>query len=346
MASQEVKIGIIGAGANTRLKHIPGLQAIDGVEIVGLCNRSPESSQKVADQFGIKKTYDHWRHVIDDPATNAIVVGTWPYMHCRCTLAALKAGKHILTEARMAANATEARRMLHAAQRHPLLTAQIVPVVSGAEKTAQRMIADGELGDILAVEYHADSGAFLDRESPLHWRQNFDLNGMNIRWLGTTYEVILRCVGHATRVLAAGQTFVKTRRNADGQMATVRVPEHLDVIADMECGAQLHIQQSDISALMDGGGTYFFGSEATLRLNGDELHGGRRGDSQLKPIKIPADEKLTWRVEEEFINAVRGLEPVRYTPFDVGVKYMEFTEAVTRSVATGQAVHLPLTLND
>ena len=35
-----------------------------------------------------------------------------------------------------------------------------------------------------------------------------------------------------------------------------------------------------------------------------------------------------WRVEEEFVNAIRGLEPVRLTDFDTGVRYMEWTDAV------------------
>ena len=49
-----------------------------------------------------------------------------------------------------------------------------------------------------------------------------------------------------------------------------------------------------------------------------------------------------WRVEEEFCNAIRGTEPVTHTPFDIGVQYMEFTEAVTRSAQSGQVVSLPL----
>lgn len=342
MSNQVIRVGIIGAGANTRLMHIPGLQAIDGVEVVGVCNRSRESSQKVADEFGIKKIYDRWTQVIDDPQVDAIVIGTWPYMHCTCTLAGLDAGKHVLTEARMAANADEARQMFAASKRRPDLTTQVVPVVLGAEKTAQRLIAEGYLGDVLVVEHHVDSGAFLDCESPLRWRQNFDLNGVNVIWLGVTYEVIQRCVGHATRVMASGETFVKMRKDGAGGLAAVRVPEHLDILADMACGAKLHVQQSDVTALMEGGGTYFFGSEGTLRLNGDDLYGGQRGDTALKPIKVPADEKLTWRVEEEFIGAIRGTETVTYTPFEDGVKYMEFTEAATRSMLTGQAVPLPL----
>ena len=91
MAQDTIRVGIIGAGGNTRSRHIPGLQAIEGVEIVGVCNRSQESSQRVADEFGIPKTYGNWQDAIADSDTNAIVIGTWPYMHCRATVAALQA---------------------------------------------------------------------------------------------------------------------------------------------------------------------------------------------------------------------------------------------------------------
>ena len=47
-------------------------------------------------------------------------------------------------------------------------------------------------------------------------------------------------------------------------------------------------------------------------------------------------------MEEEFVNAIRGLEPVTHTSFEDGVRYMEFTEAVTRSAQSGKKVHLPL----
>jgi hypothetical protein len=47
-------------------------------------------------------------------------------------------------------------------------------------------------------------------------------------------------------------------------------------------------------------------------------------------------------VEAEFVRAIRGLEPVTMNTFEIGVHYMEWTEAVHRSAMTGQAVHLPL----
>ncbi len=43
----------------------------------------------------------NWRDIIDDTAIDAVVIGTWPYLHHTLVLEALRAGKHVLTEARL-----------------------------------------------------------------------------------------------------------------------------------------------------------------------------------------------------------------------------------------------------
>ena len=343
MAQDTIKVGVIGAGGNTKSRHIPGLQAIEGVEIVGVCNRSLESSQRVADQFGIPKTYGNWQDAIADADTHAIVIGTWPYMHCRATIAALEADKHVMCEARMAMNAREAHKMREVARQKTHLIAQIVPspMTLRVDNTIKRLIADGYIGDVLAVEARA-GGAFLDSEAPLQWRQDFDLSGLNIMSMGIWYEALIRWVGEATRIMAMGKTFVKMRPDADGVMRSVRIPEHIDVVGDLECGAQLHIQVSNVAGLAGAPEVYVFGSNGTLRFSGNQLYGGQKADTELTEIDIPDSEAGAWRVEEEFVNAIRGEEVITHTDFETGVKYMEFTEAVTLSMQSGTAITLPL----
>ena len=53
MPNHEIRIGLIGAGRNTRDRHIPGFREVDGVEIAAVANRSRESGRAVADQFNI-----------------------------------------------------------------------------------------------------------------------------------------------------------------------------------------------------------------------------------------------------------------------------------------------------
>ena len=95
----KIKIGIIGAGENTRKFHIPNFQKLDGVEVVSVCNRSRESGQKVADEFTIQKVFSNWIDLVKDSDINAVCIGTWPYMHKTLVEAALNNGKHVMTEA-------------------------------------------------------------------------------------------------------------------------------------------------------------------------------------------------------------------------------------------------------
>ena len=127
MTTAPLRVGLIGAGANTRSRHIPGLRAVAGVAIAVVCNRRATSTAAVAKEFGIPRTAETWEEVVNDPDVDAVVIGTWPYLHCPITLAALEAGKHVLTEARMSLTAGEAHQMLAAAKRHPHLVTQVVP---------------------------------------------------------------------------------------------------------------------------------------------------------------------------------------------------------------------------
>jgi len=342
MSDEAIHVGVIGAGDNTRSKHIPGLQAIDGVEVVAVCNRSEESSNRVAKEFGIPEVHRNWLDLIDDSATEAIVIGTWPYMHCRASLATLEAGKHVMCEARMAMNAEEAHLMLDASRRNPDLVAQIVPspMTLRVDKKIKSLIADGYLGEVLAVELRG-GGSFLDADGPMHWRYNFDLSGYNTMSMGIWYEALMRWVGPASRIMATGKTYVRSRKDEAGVVHPCRIPEHIDVIGEMACGAQLHLQVSSVAGLAGSPEAFLFGSEGTLRYSGNNLYGGRKGDSELQEIEISPEDEGSWRVEEEFINAIRRKEVITHTDFETGVKYMEFTEAVYLSMVSGQAVSLP-----
>jgi predicted dehydrogenase len=331
--AETIRVGVVGAGANTRTRHIPGLQAIEGVEIVSVCNRSIESSQRAADEFGIPTVYNHWWELIDAPDTNAIVIGTWPYTHERMTLRALAAGKHVMCEARMARNLAEARSMLAASQANPHLVTQIVPspMTLGVDKTIKRLLAEGYLGDVLVIDIRAGN-TFIDPDAPMHWRENYDLSGLNIMTMGIWYEALLRWVGEATAVSAMGKVFTPMRKDESGYLRPVKVPDHIDIVADMACGAQARLTISNVTGLAEPPTVSLYGSEGTLRFVGGQLLGGQRGAVSLQPVGIPAEEVGGWRVEEEFINAIRGQEIITHTDFETGVKYMAFTEAVSRSM--------------
>jgi predicted dehydrogenase len=338
-------VGLIGAGRNTRDRHIPGFQKIQEVEIVAVANRSRESGQRVAEQFGIPQVYDNWQALLEDDSIDAVCIGTWPYMHRAITLAALAKNKHVLCEARMATTAQEARDMLAASRANPHLVSQIVPspLSFKVDGLLNQLIGDGYLGNLLAVELQALAPGFVDLDGPLHWRNDRDLSGYNILNMGIWYEAMIRWVGRATEVMAMTTVTVPFRNDDDGNRVGITIPDHVDVLCRLADGAQAHLRVSAVTGLSPGNEVWLYGSEGTLRLDGKlNVYGGKRGDRELSEIANPPEKQYSWRVEAEFIGAIRGEELVTHTPFSVGVHYMEWTEAVTRSAQTGQVVSLPL----
>ena len=351
MPEKQIRVGLIGAGGNTKAFHIPGLAKQDGVQILAVVNRTRESSQRVADEFAIPKVHEHWQALLEDSNIDAVCIGTWPYMHAPLTIAALDAGKHVLCEARMAMDHSEARTMLEASLRHPALTAQIVPAphTLAFDRTIIDMIAGGYIGELISIDARIAAGrSYPDSSAQQHWRQNRAFSGDNIMSMGIWYEAMMRWVGPAKSVMAVGQSVVRHRRDASGRRVAMEIPDHIDVIGGMAQGGQMRF---NVSAVLghapDLADVHIFGTDGTIRLRQPvggalALSAGKRGQSTPEPMEIDPVKRGGWRVEEEFVNAIRGRERVTHTDFFTGVKYMEWTTAVSRSLREERAVMLPL----
>ena len=346
MTDETIRIGIIGAGGNTRARHLPNLQQIEGVEVLAVCNRRPESTAAVARDFAIPRTCAEWRELIEMPDLDAILIGTWPYLHCEATCAALEAGKHVLCEARMAMNAQEAHHMLEAV-RAAGLVGQIVPggVGLAGDRVVQELIAGGFVGKPYEVCVRSMSADYIDPHQPLHWRQDEKLSGMNVLALGIFNETVQRWLGDTTSVLASARVFIPKRTDPQsGDVRRVSVPDSVAVLGEMACGARAVYHVSGVAHAAGEDRIEIYGSAGSLHyvVATDCILGARRGEDALREMSIPPDKVCRWSVERDFIASIREGRPVTQVSFEDGVKYMEFTEAVHRSAETGTKVPLPL----
>lgn len=350
MVNDLIRVGIIGLGGNSRLRHVPGLRACAGVEVAAVCNRRPESTARAAAEFGIAKTYEHWQELVADREIDAVVVGTWPYLHCPIALAALEAGKHVLTEARMAMNAAEAHQMLAASRKHPQLVCQIVPSPFGlrANRVVRELLTSGFIGSLREMLVIAAGDQLADAETPIGWRQVRELSGLNMLTLGIIHETVMRWVPPPVCVLAQVRAFIPERLDpATGLLRRVGTPDSVQVLAALNGGAHAIYHASGVARFGMGTQVQLYGSEGTLRYDlspDDRLWGARRGEERLREMVVPPEQEMAWDVEAEFIGAIRGERKLELCDFATGVQYMEFTEAVARSAASGATVTLPLEL--
>ncbi|MBI3910043.1 MAG: Gfo/Idh/MocA family oxidoreductase [Armatimonadetes bacterium] len=341
-----LNIGIIGAGGIVRRRHLPELKLIPAVRVVAVCNRTRATAEAVAQEWGIPRVTTDWHDVLAMDDVDAVFIGTWPNMHAEVSIAALNAGKHVFCQARMARNLAEARAMLRAAREHPDRATMLCPAPHGmrGDRVIRRLLSEGFLGEPREVHATGFSAANLDPKTPLHWRQNFDIQGYNTLTLGMWIEVIHRWLGTHRLVTAILKTHTPLRADPEtGVCVPVRIAESVAIAAEMENGALAGYHFSGVAPNAPHNRIEIYGTGGTLiyDLDTDEIFGARSDEQGRRPIPIPPGEAREWTVEADFVRAVReggATEP----SFADGVRYMEFTEAVYLSAQRRETIALPL----
>jgi predicted dehydrogenase len=335
---EPIRIGIVGAGRIVAAEHVPRFRAIDGVELVGVANRSEESARRAADALGVERAYPSWEALVADPAIDAVLVGAWPILHAPVTIGALRAGKHVLTEARMAATADDARAMLRASRANPGVVAMVVPASFSlwADGTIARLLGEGAIGRVRHARAHWDNSGPGDPGD--HWRWRREFSGQNVMALGILVEAMARWLGQPTAVTATTRIGTDERIGPDGPF-TPDVPDHVLAIVDHPDDVTATIEMSARTNGTEPDGTIIHGTDGSLRIDLAERRLELIGrDGARRDVDIRDEDRAEWTAEIDFVAAVRGEAQVTLTDFATGVAYMAFLEAVERSNAEGRRV--------
>ncbi len=102
-----VRWGILSTAKIAREKIIPALRESGLHEIVAIASRTVESARAAADKFGIATAHGSYEALIADPNVEAIYNPLPNHLHVPLTLAAVRAGKHVLCEKPFAIHASE-----------------------------------------------------------------------------------------------------------------------------------------------------------------------------------------------------------------------------------------------
>jgi predicted dehydrogenase len=287
---------------------------------------------------------DDWRELVVRDDLDIVVVGTWPYLHRDVTAAALMAGKHVFCQARMTTNYADARSMYEMSALSDRVTAICPPPhVMPVDKLVRKLLAEDYLGELRHVRLTALAAGAADPTRPPTWREQAVYSGQNAMALGIWIEILHGWVGYCREVWANNRVWVDERPDGRGGTYRISIPDSVTALATFENGAQGVLQLSNVAHHGGPDRVELYGSEGTIVVEGmaDHILAARRDEPGLQRLDVPAELANPWRVEENFINAVRGQEPVQ-TSFHDGLKYMELLEAIHRANASGGVVRLPL----
>src|SRR5438067_12375772 len=339
--NHKLRIGMVGAGSIVRARHLPALKKHPEVEIVAVSNLTYQSSEKFcAEECSHATPMRNWADLLAIPELDVIWIGTPPYMHSAVTISALEAGKHVFCQARMSMDLAEAEEMLAVSKRYPELVTMLCPPPFGmrADLLVKKLLAENYIGRPHHVHLQSFTNNYLDPDAPAHWRQKIEISGLNTLTLGIYVEVLQRWLGDITGVFARGKILQPMREGYD-----VIVPDLLTILCSFESGAEGVLEFSGIDALVPGDRLEIYGSSGTLTYDfaSDIVRVGKAGDPALHVVDVPSELEGEWRVEEDFLAAVRSKGRVRPHPnFEEGVGYMRVVQAVADSRARNEWVSI------
>ncbi len=152
--SKKLKMAIIGCGSIAFHAHASNYQNIDNIEIVALCDINPERTALMKDKY--TKCANAWvtedyMDIINCPDVEAVDICTPNYLHAPIAIAALNAGKHVLTEKPDAMTVAEVEAMKEASERNGrVLMAMRNNRFTPAAIYAKKAIANDEYGRFYA----------------------------------------------------------------------------------------------------------------------------------------------------------------------------------------------------
>lgn len=327
---KKVRWGIISTANIGIKKVIPAILKSPRSEVVALASRDRGKAQAALDELGIKgKAYGTYEELFADPDVDAIYNPLPNHLHVPVTLAAARAGKHVLCEKPIALDAAEAAQ-LKSAPGNVLITEAFMVRFHPQWHRAREIVRSGELGRVQLVRavflYHNDD--------PGNVRNMADIGG------GGIYDIGCYCVISGRYLFEAEPRRVVALVDRDPNFKTDRLAS---VIADFGngrhlsfvCGTQASGRQSvevfgdrasleiviPYNAVADESGALLVG-------NGGPLDRSLYRREITKPVDQYTEEA------DAFARAVLGEEPLAYG-VDDAIQQMRILDAIFRSEKSG-----------
>lgn len=343
-----VNVGIIGCGRITEYRHAPEYLENENVRLLGFVDTKPGQAQLMADKFG-GKDYGSIDQMLADAEIDAVSVCVANTFHAEVTLAALRAGKHVLLEKPMAATLEACRTIAKQAR----TSNKIVMLghnqrFAPAHIKAKELIAQGLIGRPLSFRTtFGHSGPEVWTHNPNSWFIHRDSAAFGVLGdLGIHKTDLIHFLLNEPIVEVSAQLGTLDKRYEDGSM--IDLEDNATCLYRTRSGVMGTMQVSWTYNACEENSTRIYGTKGVLRLYDDPrfslIHEPKDGEVQqyrFRGLTSNEEQKAGKRENTGVIDAfVDSVITGKRSPIDAeeALKAMRVIFAALESAQTGRRI--------
>src|SRR3989454_5454164 len=147
MSARKINVAIVGLGFGA--EFIPIYQRHPDARMYAICQRTKKKLDAIGDAFGVEKRYTDFNRLIKDPNVHAVHINSPIPDHAWMSIAALKAGKHVMCTVPMATSVADCKKIVDLVKQTGLKYMMAETVVYAREFLfVKELYEKGELGKI------------------------------------------------------------------------------------------------------------------------------------------------------------------------------------------------------
>jgi predicted dehydrogenase len=221
-----IKIGFMGGGMMAQVGHLPFYFADPRCDVLRICESRPSLVEALGQKFGHERIVQSYQTMLASNDIDAVVISVPRAATGPLTLAALKAGKHVMAEKPMGHSLEQAEQLVRAAASDLIYAIGFMkrydPGIQAAKALFDQVAAEGRLGRLLLARFYDFSNAY-EVTPPAHTRpkesrtERFPVWPLHPNWLPekfrAAYGWFLNVASHDVNLLRLffpGQVSVKS----------------------------------------------------------------------------------------------------------------------------------------
>jgi predicted dehydrogenase len=149
----DLRWGILSTADIARKKVVPGMRKARRCRIVAIASREAGRAEAVAAELEIPRAHASYEALLADPEVDAVYIPLPNHLHAEWSIAAARAGKHVLCEKPLALTADDAQRMIDVARAEGVMLMEAFMYrLHPSWQAVTELVASGQIGRLVSVQ--------------------------------------------------------------------------------------------------------------------------------------------------------------------------------------------------